>query len=61
MLRQYQDISVHLEIDPSVPPAVHPPRKIPIALLETAQQKLKEMEEDGIMFKVEEHLGCHLR
>ena len=46
---------VHLEIDPSVPPVVHPPRKIPIALLEPAQEKLKEMEEDGIIVKVEEH------
>ena len=65
VLHEYQDclsdksgklpIKVHLEIDPSVPPVVHPPRKIPIALLEPAQEKLKDMEEDGIIVKVEEH------
>ena len=65
VLREYQDCfsdkpgklptEVHLEIDPSVPPVVHPPRKMPIALLEPAQEKLKEMEEDGIIVKVEEH------
>ena len=65
VLREYQDCfsdkpgklstKVHLEIDPSVPPVVHPPRKIPIALLEPAQEKLKEMEEDGIIVKVEVH------
>ena len=65
VVREYQDCfsdkpgklptKVHMEIDPSVPPAVHPPRKIPISLLEPAQEKLKEMEEDGIIVKVEEH------
>ena len=46
---------MHLEIDPSVPPVIHPPRKIPAALLEPALEKLKEMEEDGIIVKEEEH------
>ena len=46
---------VHLEVDPSVPPVVHPPRKIPIAPLEPAREKLTEMEEDGITVKEEEH------
>ena len=46
---------VHLEVDPSVPPVVHPHRKIPIALLEPAREKLTEMEEDGIIVKKEEH------
>ena len=65
VLREYQDCfsdkpgklptKVHLEIDPSVPPVVHPARKIPIALLEPAQEKLREMEEGGIIVKVEEH------
>lgn len=39
---------VHLEVNPSVPPVVHPPRKIPVALLEPAREKLTEMEEDGV-------------
>ena len=47
--------NVHMEIDSSVPPVVHPPRKIPIALLEPALEKLTEMEEDGIIIKEEEH------
>ena len=57
VLREYQycfsdkpgklPTKVHLEIDPSVPPVVQSPRKIPIALLESAQEKLKVMEEDG--------------
>ena len=65
VLREYEDCfsdkpgklltKVHLDIDPSVPPVVQPPRKIRIALLEPAQEKLKEMEEDDIIVKVEEH------
>ena len=47
--------AVHLEIDSSVPPVIHPPRKIPVALLKPAQEKLKEMEEDGIIVREEEH------
>lgn len=46
---------VHLEVDPSVLPVIHPPRKIPIALLEPAREKLTEMEEDGIIVKEDEH------
>jgi len=42
---------VHLEVDTSVPPVVHPPRKIPVAMLELAREKLKEMEEAGIIVK----------
>ena len=45
----------HLEIDPSVSPAVHLPKKIPIALLEPAPKNYKEMDEDGIIVKQEEH------
>ena len=44
-----------MEVDSSVPPVVHPPRKIPIALLEPPREKLTEMEEDGIIVKEEEH------
>ncbi|XP_032230541.2 uncharacterized protein K02A2.6-like [Nematostella vectensis] len=65
VLSQYQDCfsnkpgrlpnKVHLEIDPSVPAVVHPPRKIPISLLEPTREKLQEMEQDGIIVKEEEH------
>ena len=65
VLSEYQDCfsdkpgklpnKVHLEVDHSVPPVIHPPRKIPVALLEPAREKLKEMEEDGIIVKEEEN------
>ena len=45
---------VHLEVDTSVPPVVHPPRKIPVAMLESARKKLKDMEEDDIIVKEDE-------
>ena len=45
---------VHLEVDSSVPLVVHPPRKIPVAMLEPACEKLKEMDEDSIIVKKEE-------
>ena len=46
---------VHLEVDPSVPSVVHPPRKFSNALLEPARQKLTELEQDGIIVKEGEH------
>ena len=66
MLRQYQDCfsgmsgklhtKVHLEIDPSVPPVVHPPRENTNYSPRTSPRKLlKEMDEDGIIVKEEEH------
>ena len=45
---------VHLEVDTPVPPVVHPSRKIPVAMLEPAREKLKEMEEAGIIVKEDE-------
>lgn len=65
MLRELQDCfceklgrgpyHVCLELDESVSPVIHPPRKIPIALLEPAKEKLLEMEQDGIIVKEEGH------
>ena len=65
VLQEYQDCfsdkpgklpnEVHLEIDSSVTPVIHPPRKIPVALLEPTRAKLTEMEEDGIIVKEEGH------
>ena len=46
---------VHLEVDSAVTPVVHPPRKIPVSMLDPTRQKLREMEEDGIIVKEEEH------
>jgi hypothetical protein len=65
VLKDYQDCfskqpgrlpnEVHLEIDMFVNPVIHSPRKLPIALLEPTQDKLKEMEQDGIIVKEEGH------
>lgn len=46
---------MNLGIDPSAPPVFHTPRKVPIALLKPLREKLKEMEEDGVIEKEEEH------
>lgn len=46
---------ISLEIDESVSPVIHPPRKLPISLLEPVQEKLLEMEQDGIIVKEQEH------
>ncbi|XP_048582219.1 uncharacterized protein K02A2.6-like [Nematostella vectensis] len=46
---------VHLEVDSAVTPVIHAPRKIPVSMLDPTQQKLREMEEDGIIVKEEEH------
>ena len=46
---------VHLEVDSAVTPVVNPPRKIPVSMLDPSRQKLREMEEDGIIVKEEEH------
>ena len=38
--------------DKSVKPVVHPPRRLPIALIDQVQEKLDEMVKDGIIAKV---------
>ena len=43
-----------LEIDESVTPVIHPPRKIAIALHDLVREKLLEMEQDGIIVRQEE-------
>jgi len=65
VLREFQDCfsekpgrlpnPVSLELDESVSPVIHPPRKIPIALFEPAKEKLLEMEQDGMIVKEEGH------
>ena len=44
-----------MEVDSLFPPGVHSPRNNPIALLETAREKLTKMEENGMIFKEGEH------
>eukprot|EP00112_Aurelia_sp_Birch-Aquarium-sp1_P025750 Seg874.6 transcript_id=Seg874.6/GoldUCD/mRNA.D3Y31 product="putative protein K02A2.6" protein_id=Seg874.6/GoldUCD/D3Y31 len=44
----------HITIDPTVPPVVHPPRKLPIALKEKLHTELKRMVKMGIIKPVHE-------
>ena len=40
--------------DTSVPPVVHPPRRIPVALIDQVQQKLDEMVTEDVIEKVDQ-------
>ena len=42
-----------IQIDPAVPPVVHPPRKVPAALRNTLLQELQRLEKDKIIEKVD--------
>ncbi|XP_061170579.1 uncharacterized protein K02A2.6-like [Saccostrea echinata] len=60
LLQQYADVfsglgklsgTHHIEIDKSANPVVHPPRKVPAALLKPVQNELKRMEDLGVITK----------
>ena len=44
----------HLTLDPSVPPVIHPPRRVPKALCEPLKKELDSLESQGIIVKVSE-------
>lgn len=44
----------HININPNVPPTVHAPRKVPIALRDRIKSELDEMERQGVITKVQE-------
>ncbi len=46
-------VTHHIETDLSVPPVVHPPRKIPVPLREKVKEELQRMERLGVLEKVE--------
>ena len=48
-----KDFSVKLHIDYSVPPVAKPHRTIPISLREKVEEKLRQLEEDDIIEKVD--------
>ena len=43
-----------IKLDPSVPPVVHAPRKVPVALHDCVKEELQRMENDGVIKKQEE-------
>ena len=43
-----------IRLDPSVPPVVHAPRKVPVALHDHVKEELQRMENDGVIKKQEE-------
>ena len=42
---------VHLEMNQDIPPVVHTPRRLPVALMEPVKQKLEQMVADGVAVK----------
>ncbi|KAJ8044099.1 hypothetical protein HOLleu_11471 [Holothuria leucospilota] len=47
-----KDVIHHIMVDPDVPPVVHPPRKVPVALRAKVKEELKRMEELDVIEKV---------
>jgi len=43
----------HIDIDKSIPPVQHVPRRVPVAMKEPLRQKLTELTEQGVIKKVE--------
>ena len=52
---------VHLEVDPLVPPVVHPPRKIPSTRLNQHERSSRRWKKMGLLLKKRKApLGFHL-
>ena len=63
ILEQYKDVfdgiglfegKCSIQTDPTVPPVVHPPRRVPVALKGRLKEELEKMESLGIIKKVTE-------
>ena len=44
----------HITLDPSVPPVVHPPRRVPFSLWDDIKNELDDMVKNSIITKIEE-------
>jgi transposase InsO family protein len=44
----------HITLDPSIPPVVHPPRRVPISLKDDVKSELDEMVDNDIIEKIKE-------
>ena len=63
LLIQYEDCfkgvgcfpgEFHITLDPTVPPVIHPPRRVPEALREPLKKELDALVQQGIIIKVDE-------
>ncbi|KAK3084719.1 hypothetical protein FSP39_017965 [Pinctada imbricata] len=63
IIKNYKDVfeglgklptEYHIEVDPSVKPVIHPPRKIPSALQKQVKEELDRMENLGVITKQDE-------
>ena len=63
ILRKYADVfqgigclegEYHITVDPSVPPVIHPPRRVPVALQKPLKEELDSLTAKGILSPVKE-------
>ena len=66
LLEEYKDVfgglgdlpgEYHIVTDDTVPPVVHPPRRVPVALKDQIKEKMDEMVSSGILAPVTEPSG----
>ncbi|PIK53668.1 hypothetical protein BSL78_09434 [Apostichopus japonicus] len=53
-LGEITDVTHHITVDPNVPPVIHPPRKLPVALRDRVQKELERMEKLNVIERVHE-------
>ena len=53
-LDKYATVLCHLEVDQTVRPVIHPPRKVPVALRDRLKEELDKLVGEEILFPVTE-------
>ncbi|KAI4884219.1 hypothetical protein NFI96_005617 [Prochilodus magdalenae] len=51
IMSDYEIGSHHIQLDKDVPPVIHPPRKVPVALKNRVKEELNRMEDIGVIAK----------